>query len=177
MTDAHPPLRLFFALWPDAATRTALTRLQAPLHGRPTAPPNLHLTMAFLGMQPAQVLPALHGVLDDIRLPEMTLRIDRLGYFSRARIAWAGMRHPPPSLLELHADLTAALRHCGIGHDKEYGFRPHITLARNAGAAPSCADDAVIDPIAWRAPPLALVHSTTTPRGPVYKVLAQREPA
>jgi 2'-5' RNA ligase len=176
MTDAYAPLRLFYALWPDAATRAALTRLQAPLHGRPTAPPNLHLTMAFLGMQPVQALPALHGVLNDIRLPEMTLRIDCLGYFSRARIAWAGMRHPPPSLLELHANLTAALRQCGIGHDKEYGFRPHITLTRSAASAPP-ASDTPIDPIAWRAPPLALVHSITTPRGPIYKVLAQREPA
>ena len=166
-------LRLFFALWPDEASRAALARLQDQrISGRPTAPFNLHLTMVFLGMQPAQVLPALNEVLNRVDLPEMTLQVDRFGYFSRARIAWAGMRHPPPALLALHADLAAAVKDCGIGHDKESGFRPHITLARNAPSAPA----GEAPSITWHAPRLALVRSTTMPHGPVYEVLAQRKP-
>jgi 2'-5' RNA ligase len=169
-------LRLFFALWPDEATRSVLARLLTPPGqpeaGRPTAPENLHLTMAFLGMQPAQVLPALEQVLQAIDFPELRLQLDRYGYFQRARIAWLGMKHPLPALLQLQRELSAALRECGIGHDRESAFRPHVTLARNAPAAPRGRPPEIV----WQAPHLALVQSTTTPRGPIYAVLAQRAP-
>lgn len=174
MTDDSPALRLFFALWPDSATRAALAGLQRPLgqqaRGRLVAPENLHLTMAFLGMQPAPLLPAIMGVLDRIALPAMTLQVDCYGYFPRARIAWAGIGQPPPALLALHEELSAALRQCGIGHDKESTFRPHVTLMRNAAVGGAGA----AGPVLWSAPQLALVQSTTTPHGPVYRVLAQR---
>ena len=65
MTTAIPEnLRLFYALWPDQATRAALMRLQSGLAGRRIAPGNLHLTLAFLGMQPSALLPQLAGALD-----------------------------------------------------------------------------------------------------------------
>ena len=174
MADAAPALRLFFALWPDAATRAALASLQGPLGqqagGRLVAPENLHLTMAFLGMQPAQLLPAISTVLDRLALPEMTLQVDCYGYFPRARIAWAGMSRPPAALIALHEDLSAALRQCGVGYDKPSVFRPHITLMRHA--AEGCA--AAVAPVCWKAPQLALVQSDTPPGGPVYRVLRQR---
>lgn len=171
---ASASLRLFYALWPDDATRAALAELLAPAgqSGRPTAPENLHLTMAFLGMQPAEALPALEQVLHAIDFPALRLQLDRYGYFQRARVAWLGMRHAPPALLQLQRELSAALRQCGIGHDRESAFRPHVTLARNAPAAPDGREPA----IEWHAPQLALVQSTTTPRGPIYRVLAQRAP-
>lgn len=174
--SASPSLRLFFALWPDEATRSALAGLLPsgqPGAGRPTAPENLHLTMAFLGMQPAQVLPALKQVLQALAFPELRLQLDCYGYFQRARIAWLGMQHPPPALLQLQRELSAALGQCGIGHDGESVFRPHVTLARNAPAPPRGAEPEII----WQAPQLALVRSTTTPGGPIYEVLAQRAPA
>ena len=176
MSDSPAPLRLFFALWPDEAARNALARLLPPPGerggARPTAPENLHLTMAFLGMQPARLLPALEQVLQTIRFPELSLRLDCYGAFPRARISWVGMRRPPPALLQLQADLAAALRQCGIGHDKESAFRPHVTLARNAGSALAGPPPDLL----WQAPQLALVQSTTTPRGPIYQVLALRPP-
>ena len=175
MVAPSPSLRLFFALWPDEATRHALSGLLPTGQlesGRPTAPGNLHLTMAFLGMQPAEVLPALEQVLHAIHFPELRLRLDRYGYFQQARIAWLGMQQPPPALLQLQGELSAALRQCGIGHDRESAFRPHVTLARNAPAAPRGREPEIV----WQAPKLALVQSTTTPRGPIYQVLAQRAP-
>ena len=42
-------LRLFFALWPDDPTRSALAQLQTPIRGRITPYEHLHLTLAFLG--------------------------------------------------------------------------------------------------------------------------------
>ena len=174
MADAA--LRLFFALWPDEAARAALLRLQRglaqPPGARPVAPDNLHLTMAFLGMQPAALLPQIEAILDRIAVPAMTLEVDRYGCFQRSRIAWAGIRRPPPALAALHEALMDELRQCGIGHDKASAFRPHITLQRNA----VCESGAVAERLRWHAPQLALVQSTTTSAGPIYKVLAQRAP-
>lgn len=171
-----PALRLFFALWPDEAARAALVRLQRglvqPAGARPVAPENLHLTMAFLGMQPATLLPEIEAILERITVPPMTLEVDRYGCFQRARIAWAGIRRPPPALAALHQALLDALKECGIGHDKASAFRPHISLQRNA----LCDSSAAGEPFSWQAPPLALVHSTTTPGGPIYRVLALRAP-
>ena len=48
-----PPLRLFYALWPDATLAQTLSdwTAQARLHshGRPMRPETLHMTLAFLG--------------------------------------------------------------------------------------------------------------------------------
>ena len=176
MAADAPALRLFFALWPDAATRSALAALQHGLGvqagGRLVAPENLHLTMAFLGMQPARLLPAITGVLERIAVPEMTLLVDTYGYFPRARMAWAGLSAPPRALMALQAELIGALRQCGIGHDMESVFRPHITLMRNAAAGGL----GMVQPICWEAPCLALVQSATLARGSTYKVLAEQAP-
>jgi len=176
MSDVAPALRLFFALWPDEAARAALLRLQQrlvqPPGARPVAPQNLHLTMAFLGMQPATLLPEIEAILDRLTVPEMTLEVDRYGCFQRSRIAWAGIRRPPPALAALREALLGELGQCGIGHDKASAFRPHISLHRNA----VCESGAAAESFSWHAPELALVHSITMPGGPVYKVLAQRAP-
>ena len=81
--------RLFFALWPDDATRAAFLALQGGLQGgRQVQPANLHLTLAFLGQQPAGLLPALRALPSRWADFDCLLQFDRLGYFSRPRIAW-----------------------------------------------------------------------------------------
>ena len=174
MADAAPALRLFFALWPDEAARAGLLGLQRrlvqPPGARPVAPENLHLTMAFLGMQPAALLPEIKAVLDRVPVPSMTLDIDCYGCFARAGIAWAGMQRVPAALLGLHQALMDALRECSIGHQTALAFRPHVTLFRRA----ECGSFALDEPVCWRAPGLALVRSVTTARGAVYEVLAER---
>jgi 2'-5' RNA ligase len=176
MSDAAPALRLFFALWPDEAARAGLLGLQRrlvqPRGARPVAAENLHMTMAFLGMQPAVLLPEIEAVLGRVAVPEMALDIDCYGCFGRARIAWAGLQRPPGALVALHRALMDGLVECGIGHDVAAPFRPHVTLFRRA----DCGSWALDEPFCWRAPRLVLVRSITTPRGPVYEVLAQRGP-
>ncbi|WP_458527413.1 2'-5' RNA ligase family protein, partial [Onishia taeanensis] len=55
--------RLFLALWPDPAVREALSSTAGQAHlacrGRPVAPEQLHLTLAFLGQVPTERLSAL----------------------------------------------------------------------------------------------------------------------
>jgi len=161
-------MRLFFALWPDDATRTALMQLQAPMHGRRVPYNNLHLTLAFLGQQPTAALPALKNVLAHLSLPDLMLTLDKLGYFPRNRIAWVGPYRTPDALTSLYQDLCRSLTENGIAFTPPSSFKAHVTLARDA----SLPADMVFDPISWRAEEVALVQSITGPGGSEYRVLA-----
>jgi 2'-5' RNA ligase len=163
-------MRLFFALWPDENTRMQLSALQHELRGRKTRHANLHMTLAFLGNQPELLLPTLEEILGKVIVPDMTLEIDRLGYFSRQRIAWAGMHDVPASLLRFHCELNAALEQSGIAFDLRDNFKPHVTLARDA----SPPANQHFAPIHWHACHVALLQSLTKPTGISYEVLASR---
>jgi RNA 2',3'-cyclic 3'-phosphodiesterase len=168
MHDDLGPHKLFFALWPDAAERDALAPWQSLVRGRPVVTANLHLTLAFLGWQPAAAVAPLLAILDRLHVPELQLQFDMLGYFSGQRIAWAGMRAAPPALLALQEQLTDALDGAGLRADSHGPFRPHVTLARHA-APPEAA---IAAPVLWRHARVALMQSGT-PDG-VYRVLRAR---
>ncbi len=170
MDTSKQPLRLFYALWPDDATRTALMDMQARIQGRKTRYQNFHLTLAFLGQQPAGLLPALKKILADLSHAQISLVLDRLGYFTKNRIAWAGMHDVPEALIALQRDLAHKLAQNNIAYDDRSGFWPHFTLAREA--APP--EDLPFTPIEWRADKVTLVKSTTEPEGVVYRVIATR---
>src|SRR5690606_12351292 len=76
--------RVFFALWPDDATRGAIERAcrQAVRRsgGRPTAKRNLHVTVAFLGMLEPDAL-ELAAAVPPIGIGPFEIELDRLGYF------------------------------------------------------------------------------------------------
>lgn len=164
-------LRLFFALWPDDATASALRQLQTGMHGRLTAYSNLHITLVFLGQQPVSLLPDLKDILAHLPRSEITLRLDHVGYFRRNRIAWVGARGLPQGLLSLQQHLVDALRERNVEFRLEHDFKPHITLARDA----SMPADMTFEPIVWRANQVALVKSVTTAEGSRYSIVASRE--
>jgi 2'-5' RNA ligase len=163
-------LRLFYALWPDDATRTSLMQLQSGVHGRLTPYSNLHITLAFLGQQPVSALPVLKDILSELPASPMMLNLDRVSYFNKNRIAWAGMHDVPEELIKLQRSLVSALEENGIHFDNHSHFKPHVTLARDA-APPS---DMVFEPIQWRAEQVVLVQSVTASEGPAYHVLDSR---
>ncbi|UGQ45801.1 RNA 2',3'-cyclic phosphodiesterase [Massilia endophytica] len=155
MIANHSP-KLFFALWPDDAVRSALAKLQAPVQGRLIPPEKLHLTLAFLGHQPAERLPVLRGILESLSVPPLRLEIDCYGYFTKPRIAWAGMSRIPPELNMLYEDLMAKLGEEGFAPATHGAFRPHITLAREAKAAPPRQP---FEAVIWEVREAALVES------------------
>lgn len=161
-------LRLFYALWPDDVTRSALANLQTRIAGRATLYENLHLTLAFLGTQPITSLDALKQILARLPAPDMMLELDRIGYFTKPRIAWCGMHAVPDALFELQRGLMNELAQHHILADTQSAFRPHVTLARNA----KLPDDAPFEPIHWHADHACLVASSTDPEGVRYRVLA-----
>ena len=95
--------RLFFALWPDAATSVALAALAqqiaAESGGRPTAPGNVHLTLAFLGDQPRRITLAVKHPLAPLVWHVITFalvasELDPAGARYRVLSSWPLARRP-----------------------------------------------------------------------------------
>ncbi|MCA1925864.1 MAG: RNA 2',3'-cyclic phosphodiesterase [Thiobacillus sp.] len=174
MADTAPPqaetLRLFFALWPDDATRDALDRVGKCLHphwgGRRMRADTLHLTLAFLGSLPAESCAALLPRIDVLRAAAFELVLDRAGFWPHNHIGWLGCRDASLPLAALAERLRGELREAGVPFDAQ-PFLPHVTLLRNAtgGRAPSCT------PVRWRATDFALIASRTGVDGAHYDVL------
>jgi RNA 2',3'-cyclic 3'-phosphodiesterase len=169
-SSSRESLRLFYALWPDATTRTALLQLQSSMRGRKSPYENLHITLAFLGSQPPALLPVLKDILAHLPAAAMTLTLDQIGYFNRNRIAWIGMHMMPPPLIALQRNLEQALARHDVVFDHAARFKPHITLVRDALLPP----DIVFTPITWHANQVTLVQSVTRPEGSTYTILASR---
>jgi 2'-5' RNA ligase len=163
--DLH---RVFFALWPDDITRSALSRatrraVQA-CGGRPIAKERLHLTLAFLGEVTADEL-ALVRAVPPISVGEFELTLDAIGVWPESRILWLAPLAPPPALVELEARLWDGLGGSGFVPEERV-YRPHVTLARRARPI-----DATVEPVRWSVHELALVESLPYGRNVYYEVL------
>lgn len=142
-------LRLFVAIelsaeWRDWLGRVA-TQLRAapgdPHQLRPTPgdayrwvrPELLHLTVCFLGAQPAEHLPAIVRAVDAGAAsgPPFHLHLGRPGGFGgrHPRVIWIGVEDPSGALPRLRAHLDTALDREEIPFDRK-PLVPHITLAR-----------------------------------------------
>ena len=182
-------IRLFFAL--DARAQAepllaiqqqwlqAIASTTAPVRGTsqpasqpsPVSAENLHLTLLFLGHQPTSQIPLLSQqasqVVEALALPPFAIRLDRLGLFPKARVAWIAPSQPPEPLLQLETRLRAALTAVGIGVE-ERPYRPHVTLLRKCQAATT----AEVSPVELCANALHLYESRSTPEGVRYLQLA-----
>jgi 2'-5' RNA ligase len=160
--------RLFFALWPDATTRQAITRATRravrACGGKPTPTVNLHVTLAFLG----PVTPEDLVRVESIEPPPgaaFELVLDRLGHWDRARVLWLGPSEAPVALRSLERDLWDRLVALGFERERK-PYSPHVTLARKARSV-----DADVEPVVWRVDGIALVESKTGPRHSIYTVI------
>ncbi len=161
---------MFFALWPDASVREQFASLQQAISGRKVHIQNLHLTMAFLGHQPRTLLPALTEVLTDLPLTALQMQIDTYGYFQKQRIVWAGASTPPPALFDLQRALWDAIHNAGIPFKPLNGFKPHISLARDAEEQTG----KLLQTIEWQIEKIALLESVNDVKGVTYVPLAER---
>jgi len=164
-------LRLFFALWPDPKTQAAIADLAqlvaAESKGRAVAADNVHLTLAFLGAQPATGLAALRALAAAVRTRPFELGLDEIGCFRKAGIAWLGASITPPEISALHAHLARNLADAGITLDAR-PFSPHLTLARRV-ALP--VRRKLAQPIRWKISSFALVASELNQDRPRYRLL------
>lgn len=160
--------RVFFALWPDDATRSALVR--ATKHavrlcgGRPIAKDRLHITVAFLGGVSEEQLASVRAAAP-VAVGAFELTLDLLGVWPQSRVLWLAGRHVPDELNALEHELWKRLARRGFAPEERI-YRPHVTLARRARPV-----EEAVDPVSWRVTELALVESLPDGRNVHYEVL------
>jgi 2'-5' RNA ligase len=162
--------RLFLALWPDPEVQAVLGRLAESCveqcGGRPVAAEKVHLTLVFLGeLGPEDVITACE-VAARADGEAFTLVVDRLGYWARNRILWAGCEAIPRPLGRLVGALRLGLRERGFGVENR-PFQAHLTLARKARRVPRQG----MQPIRWPVEDFCLVRSQLEQQGARYEVL------
>ena len=145
-----PRGNFFLALWPGAAERRALERLNeaAPPRGRSIHPQDLHLTLAFLGPIEDQRRGCIECLAQRCAAEAtdgFELALDRQGVWRRPGILWCAPSEVPDGLAALADKIRAGLPECAIDADPR-PYRPHITLARKVHDAPPAA---TIEPIHW----------------------------
>jgi 2'-5' RNA ligase len=131
-------VRLFLAINLEPDLRAAVHAAAEPL--RAAAPelawldaPRLHLTLKFLGEQPADAVPGLAAAMDGVgpRFAAIETSLGEFGAFPnfrRPQVVWIGM-DADPRLELLHHDVEVACD--ALGYPVEgRAFRPHVTLAR-----------------------------------------------
>jgi 2'-5' RNA ligase len=182
-------LRLFVAIDLSDAWRTALvevaTALEQVVPGatRWVRPEGIHLTLAFLGNQPASVVPAVERALQQAvaNARPFTLTTASLGFFGSRRaprVLWAGITDDPRgALADLQRQVAGALRAAQIPFD-DRPFAPHITLGRprtNASDLQLLTNHLTAGP-EWEAAPsrverIVLFQSQLHPAGSIYTPL------
>ena len=131
-------VRLFVAINLPPLVRTTISAATASMREAAGAiswvpADRLHLTMEFLGEQPASAVTALKSALGAaaVRHAPISLALHGLGAFPNLRaprIVWLGVE-PEPKLELLQHDLASAVGELGYERDAR-AFRPHITLGR-----------------------------------------------
>lgn len=133
----EPPFaRVFVALWPGPAVRTAIAasrdRWRWPAEARLVPDERLHVTLHFIGAVPRSRLPALtHALAVPMR------RFDLHGGAPEVwphGIAVQRVEGAPPALLDLHRTLGEAITSLGFPLEAR-PYAPHVTLARHAPGA------------------------------------------
>jgi len=159
--------RLFFALWPDDKLRRGIVERRDLLdfRGRRVPDHNLHLTLLFLGDQPADRLAEIEQAAQAVSVATQPFKLclDRFGWFPGARVVWLG-GEAPRAAAGLAAGLGEAMRGLGLNFDAR-PFKPHITLFRQVRKCPPTPH---LKPLVWPVENFSLIESIS---GQPYQVL------
>ena len=165
--------RLFFALWPDDRQRDSLRDVIRPLvdsvEGKLVDRWNWHVTLVFIGAFPEEKVAQLLGAVSQFQCEPFRLRIDRLTYWARPKIACLQAISVPEELAQLKAGLEQALLPLDIQPER-HTYRPHITLARNARSFDM---QVLARPVELHWSGFELMESSSTTRGIQYRPLKQ----
>jgi 2'-5' RNA ligase len=178
--------RLFVALDLDAGSRAALAAVTAPelLGARWVAPPQMHVTLRFLGPMADAQVPRLRQALATVRAAPFRAALGGVGVFpprpstrKPAKVLWAGIA-PADPIVALKQAVDAALVAL-VGPDADAaarGFSPHVTLARFKQPPGALLAEYLQRHAGLGAPPFLvdgfrLYESRTLAAGPEYTVL------
>lgn len=160
-------LRLFFALPCATEDAEAICTWRAGLNvgGKPVVKDNFHVTLAFLGNQPAEAVPGLLALAAQVQGRPFTLTLDCLTTIGRDH-ACLQPSHPPHPLFGLQSRLKDRLLASGLPVD-DRPYLPHLTLARHA--SPTTRHDAPA--FSWCVDRFSLYVSENGPAGVRYRAL------
>lgn len=168
--DSAPPEptdRLFFALFPDAATAERIRTLAQDfcrrngLAGKLLEPERLHITLFHVGDWaglPADTVQAAQAAAAKLRAAPFELSLDQVMSFSPHRprpplVLRAGGGNA--ALHAMRAALGRELAKAGLGRCVTPSFEPHVTLSY----PPQGAATEAVQPVSWKAEEFLLVHS------------------
>jgi len=160
-------MRLFFALWPDADTKTQLAgvaaNLRLPIRSRLAPIGNYHLTLAFVGEVENAQLASLLTIGATQRAPRCTISFDATEFWAASQVVVAAAQKMPPELLGMWEAL-----HRDLALQPKPPLRPHVTLARKVAQAPVLQ---AMSPVTWRTSSFGLYRSETAGIESVYTVV------
>ena len=127
--------RIFFALWPDNRQRDRLRDFISPLtkqvEGKAVERSEWHVTLAYIGDLDVRFIPELMATALAIEFEPFRLRLDRLEFWPRPKIAAVVPPRVPPDLETLVDSLNGLVLASGV-EPAQRVYRPHITAVRNA---------------------------------------------
>ena len=126
---------VFFALWPDNRQRDRMRDFISPVvrqvEGQPTDRREWHITLSYLGAIDEALLPQLIASAKQIEFEPLRVRLDRMEYWPRPKIAAMVPPRVPPDLERLVEALNGLSFAAGV-LPPERVYRPHVTVVRNA---------------------------------------------
>ncbi len=126
---------VFFALWPDNRQRDRMRDFISPVarqvEGQATDRREWHITLSYLGEIDEQLLPALLESAKGIAFEPLRIRLDRMEYWPRPKIAAMVPPRVPPDLEKLVDALNGLTLAAGVLPAQRV-YRPHVTVVRNA---------------------------------------------
>ena len=165
--------RLFFGLWPDERQRTLIRDQLQPVisnvEGRAVDRRNWHVTLVFVGAFPEEELGQLFARSMQVEFEPFRLRMDRVSYWPRPKIACLQALAVPEELKTLKQRLESVLAPFGI--DPELSeYRPHLTAVRSARPFESMRLARTIE-LEWDS--FELIESVPGAGAPIYRPVKQ----
>ncbi len=166
--------RVFFALWPDAATAASLRATAQQWHrslgGRVTREDSLHATLIFIGDIALDRLPSLLALAEGIQTPTFAMEFDAGGCWQHNHIAYLGMRRVPAALQNLQSELASRVQAAGFNVEKRR-YSPHVTLIRKAVCSNEIPEkeNPTAEPVTWTVQDFVLVKSSINANGSRYE--------
>ena len=185
-------IRLFTALELPSRWKDELGQASAQLEkaGGPDLKPVrselMHLTLVFLGYQPAASLSLIEAALGAAASHASPFRlvlgeVGSFGQRGRLQTVWVGLSNPPAQLEQLHGTIASELSASRLQFDAR-PLVPHITLGRMRRPSDRAASLRVFDTLKELRIPVGLAHevrefvlmeSILSRFGPEYEVIAR----
>lgn len=150
--------------------RDFITPVAKLVEGRAIDRGNWHITLVYIGEFPEERIDELHEAKQAVTVEPFRLRLDRLEFWPRPKIAALVPPTVPPELERLVEDLKGRVFAAGVNPEHQRVYRPHVTVVRNARTFETqrLAQSAVME---WNS--IELVESVSEPGGVTYRPLVK----